>query len=303
MRLMRNAAVALALAVIAPVAVAGKSDIRQAGGATFGGVPSSIVAGIQQNPPKHPVDYTPQQFTYDARPGAMINSVASRQFMNRIVTPFAHPIVKGTAPIKVQTAGPVVFLTMDPSQDEPVVVYLMDKGDDLDSIALMLQPKDVGPVQIELNQNGRGAASALGPKFNDAKAAQWEQSAPYTQSITDLMRAIAQRKVPPGYAFRDYRPGDRMPTCQQAGLSVTPKQVLEGHDRIAFVGVLTNTTRRPIEFQEQTCAVSGVLAVASWPGPLLQPHQSSEVYVVVRRSSLPSMDGVRPSALTSGDSQ
>lgn len=69
---------------------------------------------------------------------------------------------------------------------------------------------------------------------------------------------------------------------------------------VAYVGVLTNTTTHPIEFSEQTCAVRGVLAVASWPGPLLQAKQSSEVYIVVKRSSMPRVDGVRPSALTQG---
>jgi conjugal transfer pilus assembly protein TraK len=137
-------------------------------------------------------------------------------------------------------------------------------------------------------------------RFDDASAKRWEQSAPYTQTLTDLMRDMAEHKVPPGYSFRLIRGTDHMPGCEQEGLAMTPRQVVSGHDLIAYVGQLTNTTSRPIEFQEQTCAVKGVLAVASWPGPLLQPHTSSEVYVVVKRGSYQDDTNVRPSALVGG---
>lgn len=278
-------------------AVAGAPPVRQAGEATFAGVPRSVVAGIEQNPPKV-IDYKPAQYTFVAKPGSMLTSTVSRDFLNRIVTPFANPVVKSTSPIKVQTMGSTVFVAVDPAQEDPVVLYVMDKGDSLDSIALMLQPKDVGPVEIDLQQSNLPGSAGQLVHFNDAAAARWEQSAPYTQTLTDLMRDIAQRKVPPGYAFRYVNAHDHMPACQQYGLSVLPRQVLEGHDMVAYVGVLTNVTNQPIEFQEQTCAVKGVLAVASWPGPLLQAHQSSEVYIIVKRSELPMMDDeVRPSAL------
>lgn len=300
MQFMRKALIVTFSLAFSSVAAAQSTPIRHAGQSSFGGagVPSSVLAGVQASGGKH--DYTPQQLAFVAKPGSMIRSDISQRFLNRIVTPFAHPVVKSTSAIKVQLMGSAVFLSVDATQTEPVVAYVMDKGDTMDSIAMMLIPKDIGPVELSLQQAGMPGSNSPAFKFDDAKAAKWEQSAPYTETITDLMRTVAQGKVPPGFAFRDYASTDHMPQCQQAGLSAVPRQVLEGHDMVAFVGVLTNTTNKPIEFEEQTCAVRGVLAVASWPGPLLQPKQSAEVYVVVKRGSLPQVDGVRPSALTMG---
>jgi conjugal transfer pilus assembly protein TraK len=277
------------------------ADVRQAGGSTYSGVPQFVMGGIQQNPPKNGADLKPEQLSYVIKPGAVLTTDVSRNFLNRIVTPFDHPVVKSLSKtVSVEIVGRALFVSVDPAQAEPVVLYIMNKGDDLDSVSLMLNAKDVGPVQIDLQLPGQIGVGEAAYKFDDNKASQWEQSAPYTQTLTDVMRQLAQRKVPPGYAFRDYGSGDHMPTCQQAGLRVVPKQVMEGHDMVAFVGVLSNESQAPIELQETTCAVKGVLAVASWPGPLIQPHQSSEIYIVVKRSDMPGFDGVRPSALVQG---
>lgn len=288
---------ATSLLALASSATMAAAPVRTAGDATFSGVPSSVVAGIRAAPPKA-ADLQPKQYTFDVRPGAMLRSELARGFLNRIVTPFVSPIVKSISPIKVQTAGSSIFVSVDPSQQEPVVLYVMDKGDELDAVSLMLYPKDVGPVEIDLRRPGVPGGTNPALRYDDSKASSWEQSAPFAETLTNLMRTLAQHKVPPGYDFRTYAASDAMPPCEQAGLRVTPRQVISGHDMVAFVGELTNTTSTPIEFQEQTCGVRGVLAVASWPGPLLQPHQSSEVYVVVRRTSLVDGTQVRPSALS-----
>lgn len=300
MRKYRTALFATLLAMIsAHVMAANNGQVRSAGGATFPGVPASVVAGIHQNPPST-ADLKPQQFSYEAAPGSMLHSSVSRQFLNRVQTPFQHPVVKTTSPVKLETVGQSIFVSLSPSQAEPVVLYIMDKGDNLDAISLMLDPKDVGPVEIDLKQPGQPGTGGPTYRFNDAKAAKWEQSAPYTDTITDIMRQIAKGKVPPGYAFRFYGAADHMPGCQQAGLSIVPKQVMTGHSMVAFVGAMTNTTDRPIEFQESACGSQGVLAVASWPGPLIQPHQSTEIYIVVKHSMYGGDDNARPSAINGG---
>ncbi|KIS45399.1 type III secretion outer membrane pore, YscC/HrcC family [Kosakonia radicincitans YD4] len=45
------------------------------------------------------------------------------------------------------------------------------------------------------------------------------------------------------------------------------------------VGVIKNITLKPLRFDEAVCRDDGVLAVAVWPGALLQPGASAEVYV------------------------
>jgi len=300
MRKFHNAILGVAFALVSVNAAAASGDqVRPAGGASFPGVPASVVAGIQQNPPSAG-DLKPQQFSYTAAPGTMLHSSVSRLFLNRLVTPFQHPVVKTTSPVKLETVGQSVFVSLSASQVEPVVLYVMDKGDSLDAVSLMLDAKNIGPVEIDLKQQGLPGLGSETYRFNDSKAAKWEQSAPYTDTITDIMRQIAKGKVPPGYEFHFYKPEDNMPRCQQAGLSIVPKQVMSGHSMVAFVGAMTNVTDRPIEFQESSCGVQGVLAVASWPGPLIQPHESTEVYIVVKHSMYGGMDNGRPSAILGG---
>ena len=299
---------ALVIAIAAPQMVAAQTQLQvvHGGGASFpgtpvssaiaasSGVPASVMRGVDANANV----LAPEHFTINAAPNAMVRSVVSRSFLNRIVTPFNHPIIKTTSQVKVDTVGQSVFVSIAPTQMDPIVLYVMDEGDSNDSIALMLMPRAVGPVEIDLKQ-----PTLLGRRpmvFNTKKAGQWEQQAPYTDRLIDVMRTLAKGLVPPGYAFRVYRTGDNMPSCQQAGLSIAPRQVIDGQTIEAYVGALTNTTTAPIEFNEGNCAHNDVLAVASWPGPLLQPGQSTEVYIIVKRTSIPYGDEARPSALLQG---
>lgn len=305
MRTIQTLLLATLLAPLAAIA-APPLQVVHAGGASFpgtpvaspgnlqAGVPASVMRGVDANTNL----LKPEHVTITANPNAMVRSVVSRSFLNRIVTPFTHPIIKTTSQVKVDTVGQSVFVSIAPTQMDPIVLYVMDQGDSNDSIALMLLPKSVGPVEIDLQQ-----PTLLGRKpmvFNPRKARRWEQQASYTSRLIDVMRTLAKGLVPPGYAFRVYRPGDNMPSCQQAGLSITPRQVIDGQTLEAYVGAMTNTTTSPIEFNEGNCAHNDVLAVASWPGPLLQPGQSTEVYIIVKRTSLPYGDEARPSALLQG---
>lgn len=292
---------AAALLFLSVGALAG-TPVRHAGDATFSGVPNAIVAGIQQVPPgAGGGSLTPLQLSFDISGNSTVRARASRQFLNRIVTPFSDPVVKTTSNVKVEQVGPVLFFALAPDQSEPIVLYVMNKGNELDSVTLMLTPDDVGPVDLTLTQGM--APNGPNYRFNGDKAKQWEQSSPFTDTITSLMRQLAMGHVPPGYAFRMIGPGDEMPSCEQSGLRIVPKQVIDGYDLKGYIGSLTNVSSAPVEFQEQSCAHPGVEAVASWPGPLLQPGESSEVYVVIRRSTDPLEGTDRPSALIGSAAQ
>lgn len=270
-------------------------------GGTFpgGAVPASVVSGIHPGPTS-PAEAKPHQFTYAFTPGAMITSEASRQFLNRIVTPFQDPVVKTTSPVKLEQMGSAIFVSLAPDQAEPVVLYVMARGKTLDSATLVLKPVDSGPVQIMLS-SGSDSPGGADYQFNADAAKHWEQSSSFTDTITSLMRQLALGRVPPGYAFHYLRAGNAMPTCEQPGIRIVPKQVVEGFSIKAYIGALTNETSRPIEFNEQSCAHPGVEGVASWPGPLLQPGQSSEVYIAVQRDAGGFMGGSsRPSAIAAG---
>lgn len=297
--MLRFISLATTTAVVLLLAVSGPAhaEVRQ-GGDAFG-VPQSVVAGIQQNPPGSKA-LKPEQYSFTVKAGEMLHSEVSRQFLNRIVTPYAHPIVRTTSPVKLETVGQSVFVALAATRTEPVALYIMDANDDLNSISLMLDAKDVGPVEITLQQAGATGAGGAIYRLDRAAASKLETGSSHDASLTKILKIVADGKVPPGFSFRAYGSGDAMPQCRQEGLAIVPRQVMEGANMTVYVGAMTDATDKPIEFQESECATEGVTAVASWPGPLVQPGQSTEVYVVVRKGGSPSMRGARPSALAGG---
>ena len=59
-------------------------------------------------------------------------------------------------------------------------------------------------------------------------------------------------------------------------------QLLAGTNLNYVIGKITNVGETPIEFTESSCGGYDVAAVAAYPYNLLQPKQSTEVYVVQR---------------------
>jgi type III secretion protein C len=59
-------------------------------------------------------------------------------------------------------------------------------------------------------------------------------------------------------------------------------QWFAGIDYSVAVGVVRNTGKRPLQFEEQSCAGPQTLAVTVWPDTLLQPGESAEVFIALR---------------------
>lgn len=110
--------------------------------------------------------------------------------------------------------------------------------------------------------------------------------------VENAMRDLAEDKVPLGFSAG----GEGI---SLAGLcdnlngieyDVSRSQWYSNRTIQITVGVIRNITLKPLRFDEAVCRDDEVLAVAVWPGALLQPGASAEVYVawqtrdVARRS-------------------
>lgn len=228
---------------------------------------------------------------------------------NRIVTPFASPEVVSTS----LTAGKegecgeicikdnVVYVATD--KQVPVTMFITNKGSESQALSLTMLPKRVPPREVFLKLDGTGAASAMfvGVGSGNAKAAAWEKSQPYIETLRTAFRKLALNEIPQGYTMtqipRELLP--QAPRCAQSGMPVdfSQGQYLAGHNINIFVGVATNRTNQPQEFKEALCGNWDVAAVTSWPLKVLEPGQRTEVYVAVKQGARVPTTSQRPSLI------
>lgn len=199
--------------------------------------------------------------------------------LNRIVTPFDAPEVYTASQAKTKVVGNVVYVGTD--KTAPVGLYITGKGEEApEAISLTLLPRRIPPRELRVQ-------SQTYPNGGNGQARRWEESQPYVEAIRNLFRAIALSERPAGYELRK-RPTKLAPPCgapnELSGLAFNFEQGQSalGHHFDVAIGVVTNGTDRPIELDETWCAGDEIAAVAFWPRNLLEPGQSTEVYVAKR---------------------
>jgi conjugal transfer pilus assembly protein TraK len=209
--------------------------------------------------------------------------------LNRLVTPFANPVVRTVSAASTSVDGHVVYVAT--STEEPVSLYISDgQSDDL-ALSLTLAPRYVPPREIRLTVPGyRGkGASGGGPDVGKSAslpgtAGEGNGSIPYVAALTDLLRAMAQRRLPAGFQVKG-----RGPKAHCApGLKIIKTQLIQG----ATAGVLTlgvrNAGTGTVPVNESACDLDQgiVAAVGAWPLKDLAPGQETEVFLVLQEGSV-----------------
>ena len=161
----------------------------------------------------------------------------------------------------------------------------------------MLIPEDIPQRELRLVLDDSWGPPVVrnpsdgGPSASAAATSPTAQQPEYIEYIKSVLRAMAKAEIPEGHALSQLQP-PLAPDCQIPGLSLRLGQMLEGaRDRI-LVYVVSNATRQTIPVQEAGCYRTGVLAAAAFPRPILEPGQSTELYLLVRKES----DDARASA-------
>lgn len=297
-------AAALAIGMLAPLFSATADD----GGSGIGlpGIPLRLTdpGPEKANPPDPAARNVPtpaasvgqrqeEAMTLQVAPGVNEIIVVSRGHLNRLVTPFEHPVVKTVSKASTQVEGNIVYVASE--SEEPVTLFINDEEDAEVAISLTLVPKAVPPREVRLSFDA--AASQNLPLLGMGKARRWEQAQPYVQTLKDLMRDLALGEIPEGYNLRKLKMGDPMPRCEIPEIKITPGQILEGFEFRVIVSRVTNGVDYHIEFDETKCYEPGVAAVAVWPNTVMGPGESTELYYVIRRERPEERRQARPSLL------
>lgn len=225
---------------------------------------------------------------------------------NRLVTPFANPQVistvlsggRGKDCGEVCIRDSVVYITTN--RTYPVTAFITEKGREDLAMSITMIPEAIPPREVTLtlpeefmSKLRTQGKSSTKPDY--AKAQAWETDQPYITSIKKTFRKLALGEVPSGYGLRAIGNREATPICRQDGLKFAfhPGQILEGSNMDFYVGVVKNVSNKPVEFLEQHCGGWRIAAVTSYPQKLLEPGQSTEVYIAVKHPDDISEESVR----------
>jgi conjugal transfer pilus assembly protein TraK len=269
----------------APPTRASEVDALQALGASVTGAQALIGLNQEVKPP-------PPELT--VKPGKNEVLAIALGHLNRLVTPFANPVVKTTSDATTSIDGTIVYVATE--EPRPITLYVMDAGAPDQAMSLTLIPRSILPVEVKLYLEG----IKPGRPASNLDAVQWETSQPFVETIKSVFRSLAQGEVPPGYGLSDaLAPSIALPRCAIPGVLLRPMQVLEGGTMTVVVARAVNDTIDPIEVNEAGCAAEGVLAVAAWPASFLEPGEETELYIALRTDRERGEAQARPSVLRS----
>jgi hypothetical protein len=231
--------------------------------------------------------------------------------LNRIVLPFAKPRtltinaalsncdegIKGSSVLCVDQGAMFVAT----NEDAPINLFITDAGSQR-AISIALQPAQIPPRDVKLILSDDGDDSQATSKIaggDESRAEHFEKGQPYLDTLTKMLRDIAQGQIPPGYSLSEVKDANNV-GCQISGMRTRLAQVMEGALYKVNVYVVDNVTGTQMLVNEQSCYARGVVAAAAWPRVVLEANESTEIYVVVRRDSTGDSSGfaTRPVLVT-----
>ncbi|EWY36166.1 hypothetical protein N825_29860 [Skermanella stibiiresistens SB22] len=238
-------------------------------------------------------------------PGANVIIPVSSGHLSRLITPFKRVrVVLSDERVTHQESAGVVYVGMpevyDGASTGVATIYLTEAGDDSLAISLTLVGQQIPPREVRLELPA--ALQTVRTASTEAAIA-FETDQPYVETVRTVLRGLALGKVPQGYSMRsvtsdDPRPGCRVPEPLQVEFG--QGQIMAGHSFDVLVGTVRHTgasAAGTAEFDERWCATPSTVAVALWPHPVLEPGETSEIYVIQRRGERGPALSARPSLL------
>lgn len=205
----------------------------------------------------------------------------SKGFLNRIVTPFESPKVITVNEIDTKIKQNVVYVATN--SNTPIGLYIYEEENPAEAIPLILNPKQMPPIEVVLKYSGAGNAST------SVRARRFEETSDYLDTLVNILRDVAQEKIPPGYTLVTPTALDNtMYYCNQAGLATEVGQILDGHNYRIIVLMGVNNKEVNVELNEKNCTRPGIIAISSWPNTLMGPNEPTEIYLVENKGALTS---------------
>jgi conjugal transfer pilus assembly protein TraK len=239
----------------------------------------SVVTNTTSGKARIKTDYEakkPEQYplTIEVKPGVNEIITIAKGLLNRLVLPFTDPKIQTSNKVDVKIRDNVAYITSNATK--PVGMFITDISDQTNAISLTLVPRQIPPREIRLQYQDPSLM------VSNKKSSTWEKNTAFEVTVRNLMRTIALREKPPGYALvtkvdkKDFK-------CTQNGIASELRHIVKGHDLEVGVRLMENVSNRRIELKETNCYDYGVMAVAAWPTVILEPGEATEMFIVRKR--------------------
>ncbi|NCA72903.1 MAG: conjugal transfer protein TraK [Sphingobacteriia bacterium] len=231
-------------------------------------------------------------------PGTTVLIEIAIGHLNRIVTPFADPVVHTVSNASTQVDGSVVYVATD--TEEPVALYIGDGQGSTLALALTLAPRYVPPREVRLTVPGyhgtrtgnapRAAVDPVAVMPMLANASDRDGNGPaYVSDLVEQLRALAQGRMPEGFRIAKGSSGAKL-RCAE-GLKVRTGERAEGPASDLLKARVANTGAQAITLEHDTCrpdaATATVAAMAAWPRRVINPGEETEVFLLLARDAPP----------------
>ncbi len=234
----------------------------------------------------------------DVTPGTTVLIEIAIGHLNRIVTPFADPVVHTVSNASTQVDGSVVYVATD--TEEPVALYIGDGQGSTLALALTLAPRYVPPREVRLTvpgYQGKRAGNATAtrapadpvavmPMLANASDRDGDGNGPsYVSDLVEQLRALAQGRMPAGFRIAKGSEGAKL-RCAD-GLKVRHGERAQGPASDLVKARVANTAAHAITLEHDICRpdTATVAAMGAWPRRVLAPGEETEVFFVLARET------------------
>ena len=261
------------------------------------GLPATPAAPpvTEKRPPRLKSSAPPREITVAS--GANTVFSVALFHVNRIVTPFRTPEIRTSSAATMTVENGILYVTTQ--AEDPIGLFIFDKANPDQAISLTLNPAAISPVSVKINLEGYSVSQ---PSYlvagNPKEAHSWETQDPYIETVKTLFKDLASNRIPDGYGLSQLQGRYAfMPNCQMPGLQIVPMQLVEGAEITAVIAKVTNKNYNPVEVNESACQSPRLIGAAAWPRTLLNPGESTELYIALQTPRFEDNSTQRPSVI------
>lgn len=233
--------------------------------------------------------YKPVQ-DFQLKPGENIAVAVAAGLMNRIKTNFSMVAIRTSDEESIiEASNGYIYITTNSMVPVGIMVY--EEGLPETAISLVLQPDNNPPaminVEVELTSEQKSLMSQRKhererlKKIDDLANVTEEElnTASHISRIKSLLLPIAKNDIPRGFTESIEIPAALTKPCSVAIRQKTAQRYAGSREYIDVV-VLYNHTSYAYQIKEEQCLSRDALAVAFVDESILQPGESTEVYIV-----------------------
>lgn len=223
----------------------------------------------------------------------------SSNFLNRISTPFADPVIVDISGSQSKIVGSEVFVL--PKEGAPTGIYLFDKSNPSQMISLTLVPQPGIPGQnVLIKVENFRALGNLGLTPDGRQSDQRNgQPTDHEGVLSNLLINAINGRIP-GFSPVPLEAG----VAKIEDVQITPDVVFQGYYLDVYRYQLTNQGARAVALNEGVFYREGIKAVSFFPRDTLAPNDSTFVFLVANKGmekNPASFLSSRDSAVTGAD--